>query len=212
MKARIGNPIADDFLARVGQAARDLPSHRRADLLDDLEGHLREAVAEADGDEARLRTLVDSLGTPDEIVAAAGPTLPPKEITGRDLAAVILLLLGGFAMGVGWLVGVVMLWASTAWSTGQKLLGTLIIPGGLVLPIFLVAFLPGQVCSGGGTEVTVNSSTGVHTVTRAIPVHCSGTSFPNWLALLLVVAIVVGPIATAIYLVRAARRPRTAPA
>jgi ABC-type Mn2+/Zn2+ transport system permease subunit len=40
---------------------------------------------------------------------------------------------------IGWLVGVVLLWASDAWTTREKLIGTLVVPGGLALPLFLLA-------------------------------------------------------------------------
>ena len=50
----------------------------------------------------------------------------------REWAAVILLpLFGGFAFGVGWLVGLVLLWSSRLWTTRDKLIGTLIVPGGI---------------------------------------------------------------------------------
>jgi hypothetical protein len=39
---------------------------------------------------------------------------------------------------VGWLAGVVMLWNSAVWTTRQKLLGTLVVPGGVALPVFLL--------------------------------------------------------------------------
>jgi hypothetical protein len=43
---------------------------------------------------------------------------------------VILLPLGGFALGIGWLVGLILLWSSRLWTTRDKLIGTLITPGG----------------------------------------------------------------------------------
>ena len=38
-----------------------------------------------------------------------------------------------------WLVGVVLLWISSAWTRREKVIGTLVIPGGLALPMFLLA-------------------------------------------------------------------------
>ena len=159
-------------------------------------------MAEAGGDEAQLRTIVDSLGSPDEIVAAAGP--PRRELASRDLAAIVLLLVGDILAGVGWLVGLVLLWASPAWSTGQKLLGTLVFPGGLVLPVLLLGLGAAQTCSGG----TLTRIEHGHAVTTAVSSTCSDGSFPFWLAVLLVVVLTVGPIVTAVYLVRTGRRAR----
>ena len=50
-----------------------------------------------------------------------------------EVLAVLLLLIGGVVIPVlGWLVGLVLLWASSAWTTERKLLGTLVLPGGLI--------------------------------------------------------------------------------
>jgi hypothetical protein len=56
----------------------------------------------------------------------------------QETAAIVLLLLGGFLWGVGWLAGVVLLWLSDAWSPRDKLLGTLVVPCGLALPLLVV--------------------------------------------------------------------------
>jgi hypothetical protein len=64
-----------------------------------------------------------------------------------ETAAIALLLVGGFLWGVGWLAGAVLLCLSDAWSLRDKLVGTLVVPGGLALP-FLVATRAGL--NGGG--------------------------------------------------------------
>lgn len=61
----------------------------------------------------------------------AAPGLPAPGRRALDIGTVILLLIGGFLIGLGWIVGVVMLWASPRWRTSDKLLGTLVWPGGL---------------------------------------------------------------------------------
>jgi hypothetical protein len=57
---------------------------------------------------------------------------------------VLLLLLGGFLIGLGWLAGVALLWASPRWDTRDKLLGTLIWPGGLAAVLAVPRFGTGQ--------------------------------------------------------------------
>jgi hypothetical protein len=48
-----------------------------------------------------------------------------------------MLSIGGVIVPVlGWVVGVVLLWGSDLWSRREKLLGTLVVPSGLLLPIF----------------------------------------------------------------------------
>jgi hypothetical protein len=63
-------------------------------------------------------------------------------IASRDLLAVVGLVVGSLVIPVaGWLVGAVLLWRSDSWTVGEKLLGTLVWPGGLLLPLAL-PFLP----------------------------------------------------------------------
>jgi hypothetical protein len=58
----------------------------------------------------------------------------------RDSAAIVLLLLGLRIYGVGWLVGVGLLWSSPTWGLRDKLLGTFVIPGGLVFGVLIAMF------------------------------------------------------------------------
>jgi hypothetical protein len=80
-----------------------------------------------------------------------GSTKGPRMRTMTDLVTIGLLLLGGFAFLIGWVVGVVLLWRSRTWPTWEKVLGTLIVPGGLSLPVLIALFVPaGYTCSGHG--------------------------------------------------------------
>jgi hypothetical protein len=76
--------------------------------------------------------MLERLGPPGEIIEAEQPVaLRPADRRGPPRwVAVILLPLGGFALGIGWLVGLILLWSSRGWTTRDKLIGTLIIPGG----------------------------------------------------------------------------------
>ena len=71
--------LVDDYLRRLERAAYALPAERRAELVLEIRGHIGEARDSAEGptDEAWTRTLLDRLGTPDEIVAAAEQTSDP---------------------------------------------------------------------------------------------------------------------------------------
>jgi hypothetical protein len=71
-------------------------------------------------------------------------------------------------------VGVVLLWISSAWTARQKLLGTLVVPGGLALPAGLLLFatssestcyqqpIPGaqgqMICTSGSSEGQIVAS------------------------------------------------------
>ena len=59
--------------------------------------------------------------------------------------AIPLLLFGGFAAGIGWFVGLVLLWDSRAWTVGDKLLGTFVVPFGLAGSVFFASALAGSV-------------------------------------------------------------------
>ncbi len=56
------------YVAELRRAARDLPKARRLELLDQIQEHLRDAVA-VDASETATRTALDRLGEPGQIVA-----------------------------------------------------------------------------------------------------------------------------------------------
>jgi hypothetical protein len=146
------------------------------------------------------------------------PRPAPSGIGAMEICAVILLLIGGFLAGVGWVVGAILLWISPRWRLSDKLLGTLIWPGG-VAAVFLVgsgaAFVGGSVsttaCFGGAAARPVSQGP-LEQGSQAITQHCTNPagSIPGWLGLvLLLVAVLIGiggPVLVAIRLVRQARR------
>jgi hypothetical protein len=128
--------------------------------------------------------------------------LPRTRRGWQETTAIVLLLVGGFMFGVGWLVGVILLWLSDIWTWRDKLLGTLVVPGGLVLPLLL---LTGGI--GSSTSTTVTMCSGVVGGTQ----HCTtsgGASILHtvfWIAVF--VLSIVGPIAVAVHLARRSRVP-----
>lgn len=69
---------------------------------------------------------------------ARATRIPP-----RDLLAIVALVVGSLVLpGVGWLVGLALLWTSATWTVPEKLAGTLVWPGGLLVPLML-PLLPG---------------------------------------------------------------------
>lgn len=140
---------AEDYLDRLRRAGADLPDGAREELLDNIAHHLAESGA-AVTTEAEMRSALDELGAPEEVAAAAreeAGSRPVRDESGMvyDVAAVLVLLLGGFVVPVvGWIAGVVMLWAGPRWSWSQKVLGTLAWPlaalaagGGLAVPVLV---------------------------------------------------------------------------
>ena len=108
-----------------------------------------------------------------------------------------LLLVGGVVLPVvGWIVGAVLLWGSEAWTRREKLVGTLVVPGGLLAAVFLVSgttYVESCVETGGpggGVETT-----------------CTGgpSQLAQILGIVLVIVLFVAPIVSAVYLLRRAR-------
>src|SRR4249919_963524 len=96
-----------------------------------------------------------------------------------EWAAIAMLLFGGFIVpAAGWMLGVVLLWISSAWTRRDKLIGTFLLPGGLLAPFLVLAL---------ASPVTLRVS-------------------PLVAAVLLTLLSVI-PIWTAVHLARNARRP-----
>ena len=190
------HPLAADYLERLRRAGRDLPAGRRRELLAEIEGHLSEAIGPGASD-AQALTVLDRLGEPEAIIAAEMP--PRDEPANRrgvaEWAAIVLLPFGGFILGVGWLAGLVLLWSSRAWTTRDKWIGTLVIPGGLAtafVALIALAEPDKKLCSSfaGGAQRCTNAG------------GPSGAS--DILGVAVLVLLVPAPIATAVYLARRA--------
>lgn len=168
--------VRDDLFARyldaVARAAADLPSERREELLSEIREHLGSAERAGDaGDEAAARTVLDRLGEPEEIAAAARDEAglhQPGDVRewrqpgrGHETAAVLMLTVGSLLPVLGWLVGVALLWTSQRWRTREKVLGTLIVPGGPGLILIAGAMVPGSLtsCSGESIDLGTGLST-----------------------------------------------------
>lgn len=66
------DPSVDEYLRRLEAAASRLPADRRLELVSEIRGHLREALGEVpEGDEAGVRNVLERLGAPEEVAAAA---------------------------------------------------------------------------------------------------------------------------------------------
>jgi uncharacterized membrane protein len=160
--------LVADYLNRLAAAATLLPSEGRDELMEAISAHIAEARSgEPDPGRAApagVAEVLERLGTPEQIVraaagyigadreafaqaepAGAGPaaTMPARRAQGPGalaIATVLLLLLGGVLIGVGWIAGAILLWASPRWTTQDKLVATLVWPGGLTAVLALPRF------------------------------------------------------------------------
>jgi uncharacterized membrane protein len=188
--------LVDDYLRRLDRELAGFPRARRRELVEEISLHIAEARAQLETEnEAAIRSLLDRLGEPDEIAAEArGRVGVERRGSALDIVALVLLLIGGIVLPVvGWVIGVVLLWISETWTTTEKVIGTLIVPGGLALPLFLTVVTGyAESCSGppGG------------------PLTCTGapSQAAQVLGTILVIVLFIAPLATTAFLAR--RRTR----
>lgn len=207
-------PEIKHYLERLSKAARDLPRARRRELVSEIEQHIRETLAATPvANEAEMLTLLDRLGDPEEIAAVASSRSEVTRSTTMETWAIILLLLGGFVFLAGWLAGLVLLWSSSLWTRRDKLIGTLVIPGGLATGIVVVELLligvgGGQVCSSSGPIHQVGQENSTH---LGHTTCTGGTSTAGQIGILIAFAVLlIAPIATAIHLGRRLNKQKRA--
>ena len=63
-----------------------------------------------------------------------------KLTTKRDRWVPWLVLAGAFLMGIGWFIGIAWLWSSQTWNRKEKIVATLLVPGGVALPLSVLLF------------------------------------------------------------------------
>ena len=185
------HPLADEYLRRLDRAARVLPRREREDLMTDLRAHL-DAGLSSGATEADVRNLLDELGPPERIVAAAAPARTSTRRGAREVFALVLLVTG-LPPFLGWLAGAGLLLWSPAWSARQKLLGLLVWPGGLVTVLGAGGLVAGRCSAGSGGPVGTQAAACV-------------TPGPSVWLIVALVALAVAPLIVAGYLYRAAGR------
>lgn len=151
LQGAAGPRLIAGYLERLERAAAGLPDGARAELIADIRAHLSDTAGDAP-DEATARRVLEELGEPEEIAAAAAPEPGPRpDRTGAELAydvgTVLVLLLGGFIVPfAGWIAGVVMLWNGPRWDLRHKWTGTLLWPAAIVagLAALMIAHAGGR--------------------------------------------------------------------
>lgn len=146
-----------------------------------------------------MRNALEQLGEPDAIIAEEYDRLgiQPARAGKLEWAAIFLLAFGAFLLPIiGWVLGVILLWASHVWSAREKLIGTFLVPGGLSAVLVLALIGSGETCSGSGGP-------GSPTIQ-----HCTGPAIPNAIGIPLLIAFVAAGIVTPIFLSRRALASR----
>ena len=184
--------LTRDYLRELDRRLASLPRGRRRQVREEVRAHIEEACRQlAPEDEAGVRQLLDQLGEPEEIAREAGADLHRR--TWPEALVPVLLLFGGFVFLVGWLAGVAILWASPVWRLRDKVLGTLVVPLGL-MGVTMFGLLP-----GASSECLTYGPVGGRMVT-----HCKG--LPPTVGTLILLVLVVASFTVAIHLERVRRR------
>jgi uncharacterized membrane protein len=192
----------ETYLDRLDKELSDLPSARRRELIEEIRGHIDEALAQTqDPQEADVRNVLERVGDPADIAEEARERFGVRRAipTWREWTAVVLLPFGGLlilVLGIlgtmGWVLGAIFLLSSRIWSLRDKVIGLLLLPGGLLLPLILLLRV-GETC--------LSSTTNGHTVES-----CSGSSLPPALGIPLLIILVVTPLVVAAHLASKLRR------
>ena len=136
MMTALAHPLVTDYLMRLRHEAGRLPREQADELLADIQAHLVDALDDQPGD-SQVRQVLDRLGSPSELVDAAGGTasgVPPVTTDGngvRETAAALLLVGSGlifpawFLSVPMWLAGMFFLTTARRWNSREKLLGGL---------------------------------------------------------------------------------------
>lgn len=209
MSSQHGDELVGVYLARLGAALAGVPADRRDEIAGEIANHIAEARAQLTHEsDADVSALLERIGDPAEIAAAAhdGGVESARAAKSWGILEVAALILTPFL----WPVGVILLWLSPAWRLRDKLIGTLLPPGGyLSVLVAGPAALLGTASSGGGSCVTETDDAG-----NVIYHSCTGVAAsPEWVQTVLAVAALVGfvillvlPVLVAIYLAIQLRR------
>jgi hypothetical protein len=150
-----------------------------------------------------VREILERLGDPVDIAAAEAPAEAPARAGWREIVALILLPIGGIIVPiVGWVVGAILLWFSDAWSTKDKLIGTLLFPGGLLIPVALG--LLAEESSGCGSVVSPQVQPQERTPS------CPPADGAGLWEIVVMSALVIVPLVVIAYLARRLMRPPAA--
>jgi len=105
------DPLVEDYLRHLEAVAAVLPEYRRAELLAEIRAHLDEALRQVPaGDEAAVRSVLERLGSPEEIVAAAADPMPDGQFVPFPVPAPAPetngLAIASLLFGIFWLGGI----------------------------------------------------------------------------------------------------------
>ncbi|NNN12739.1 MAG: hypothetical protein HKL81_03200 [Acidimicrobiaceae bacterium] len=183
--------IVKEYLDELRDALAQISSRSAKEFVAEIEQHIAEARTDLDsGDEVGLRNLLERVGSPATLAGELLEAESPRYVSFMDRATPWLIALGGFAFGIGWLVGLYGLWSSKTWRIWDKLLGTFLWPGGLFGTFYLIVAPTGSISCSRSQDVgqSATTTTCVH--------HGFFLALPLAFRLLVVFAILSAPLFT----------------
>ncbi|MFK5634134.1 MULTISPECIES: hypothetical protein [unclassified Ornithinimicrobium] len=222
MMTALDHPLVVDYLHRLHLETVRLPVLEAHELETDIRSHLGAALGDAPT-EAEVRQTIDRLGTPTELVEAAGGgdtspdpaawaaaggdrVSPPDRGSGGREAAAIVLLLGSALLFVlwplavpMWVAGLVLVMLGRRWDVGDKVRAGVVL--GSALPLVLLVFISAGLVVWSVTEC-VPGPDGAEVCTSS----GGGAPWVGYVVLALLVVYVVVLVRTTVRLVRSSRR------
>jgi HAAS domain-containing protein len=139
MTAVHASQLVNGYLGRLELELTGVPAAKRREILDEIRGHIAdERHALVDESDADLMNLLDRLGEPAEIAAEArcgerpvNARIPSRLGTLEALALALSI--------IAWPIGIALMWTSSAWTRRQKVIGTVVPPGGYPGVFLIVA-------------------------------------------------------------------------
>jgi hypothetical protein len=157
------DPRVAEYLDALNRALYGLPDSLRGEVYGEIRQHIDDELAQRPGDDAAVPEVLERLGDPADIAREAGaspplPMPPYRKSRIHEISAVILIAIGGFLAGIGWLVGLVLLWTSDRFTKADKLIGTILVPGGFLTSLLFLGFgvagpVSVETCSSGSAAV-----------------------------------------------------------
>jgi len=132
MTAGHARQLVDEYLQRLERELTDLSPDSRNEIIDEIRRHIAEERSGlADESDAALMNLLERLGDPADIAAEArGGDMARTTVVATTRRFGALEVIALILLVAAWPVGAILLWISKTWTTREKLLGTLIPPGG----------------------------------------------------------------------------------
>jgi hypothetical protein len=197
------------YLGRVRKAARHVPRGRREWVMAQVGDRLAEALEGTEAGSRPMSAVLASFGQPRDVVLAIDGHVPGTEARWMEFAAVLLVLVGAVLWRPAWLIGVVFLWASPRWRWPDKLIATVVWPGGLLVASLLMTryTIPRFFASSGFVGGINGGSFFARSHGSLRYLIDSTLGHPPLRHLLVLLAASVPPALVAIWLLRRARRP-----